>query len=197
MVRYAVRQRRPRLYPRPGRQGGGHQPQVPLHSRKSGWPTWTTSAPRCRWFPSTPRFSATTSLPSDGLAQAKEVNEDIAQYVSEAPSRFAGNATLPMQDVPAAIAELDRAVNTLGLKGAELDTVVNGKTWDEPEFLPFFKAAESMGAVLFFHPQPQHNLMLERTRKYALGNSVGVPVEDTLLVSALIFGGVMEQLSRT
>ena len=130
--------------------------------------------------------------PADGLAQAKEVNDDIARYVSEAPTRFAGNATLPMQDVPAAIAELDRAVNTLGLKGAELDTVVNGKTWDEPEFLPFFKAAESMGATLFFHPQPQHNLMLERTRKYALGNSVGVPVEDTLLVSALIFGGVME-----
>ena len=131
--------------------------------------------------------------PADGLAQAQEVNNDIAEFVREAPARFAGNATLPMQDVGAAIGELDRAVNTLGLKGAELDTVVNGKTWDEPEFLPFFKAAESMGAVLFYHPQPQHNLMLERTRKYGLSNSVGVPVEDTLLVAALIFGGVMDQ----
>ena len=130
--------------------------------------------------------------PADGLAQAREVNNDIAAFAKEAPTRFAGMATLPMQDVDAAIAELDRAVNTLGLKGAELDTVVNGKTWDEPEFLPFFKAAESMGATLFYHPQPQHNLMLERTRKYSLNNSVGVPVEDTLLVAALIYGGVME-----
>ena len=129
---------------------------------------------------------------SAGLAQAQEVNNDISAFAKEAPSRFAGMSTLPMQDVNAAIAELDRAVNTLGLKGAELDTVVNGKTWDEPEFLPFFKAAESMGATLFFHPQPQHNLMLERTSKYALSNSVGVPVEDTLLVAALIFGGIME-----
>ena len=130
--------------------------------------------------------------PAAGLAQAKEVNDDIAEFVKEAPNRFAGMATLPVQDVNASIAELDRAVNTLGLKGAELDTVVNGKTWDEPEFLPLFQAAQSMGATLFFHPQPQHNIMLERANRLALPNCVGVPLEDTLLVAALIFGGVME-----
>ena len=130
--------------------------------------------------------------PAAGLAQAKEVNDDIADFVKEAPNRFAGMATLPVQDVNASIAELDRAVNTLGLKGAELDTVVNGKTWDEPEFLPLFQAAQSMGATLFFHPQPQHNIMLERANRLALPNCVGVPLEDTLLVAALIFGGVME-----
>jgi aminocarboxymuconate-semialdehyde decarboxylase len=43
-------------------------------------------------------------------------------------------------------------VTVLGLKGAELDTMANGEQWDEPKFLPLFKAAESMGAVLFFHP---------------------------------------------
>ena len=128
-----------------------------------------------------------------GLAQAREVNDDIAEFVQEAPQRFAGMATLPVQDVGAAIAELDRSVNTLGLKGAELDTVVNGRNWDEPEFLPLFQAAESMGAVLFFHPQPQHNIMLERTNRLALPNCIGVPLEDTLLVATLIFGGVLEK----
>ena len=128
-----------------------------------------------------------------GLAQAKEVNDDIAAFVGEEPKRFAGMGTLPVQDVAASIAELDRAVNTLGLKGVELDTVANGKNWDEPEFLPLFKAAESMGAVLFFHPQPQHNIMLERASRYALPNSIGVPLEDTLLVATLIFGGILEK----
>ena len=40
-------------------------------------------------------------------------------------------------------------MTTLGLKGAELDTVMQGHTWDEPQFLPLFKAAEALGAVLF------------------------------------------------
>jgi aminocarboxymuconate-semialdehyde decarboxylase len=129
---------------------------------------------------------------SQGLAQAQEINDEIAELARAFPQRFVGMATLPMQDVDASIAELDRAVNKLGLKGAELDTVVNDKNWDEPAFLPFFKAAESMGAVLFYHPQPQHNIVMERINRYALPNSVGVIVEDTLIVATLIFGGILD-----
>ena len=131
--------------------------------------------------------------PSAGVAQAREVNDEIASMTRQWPQRFAGMATLPLQDVAASIAELDRAVNVLGLKGAELDTVVNGKNWDEPEFLPLFQAAESMGAVLFYHPQPQDNLAVDRTSKYTIPNSVGVVVEDTLITATLIFGGILEQ----
>lgn len=128
-----------------------------------------------------------------GLAQAREINDEIAGMARAFPQRFVGMATLPLQDVNASIAELDRAVNQLGLKGAELDTVVNGKNWDEPAFLPLFKAAESMGAVLFFHPQPQHNLVMDRINRYALPNSVGVIVEDTMIVATLIFGGILDR----
>ena len=97
-----------------------------------------------------------------------------------------------MQDTKAAIAELERAVTGLGLKGAELDTIVNGENWDAPRFLPFFKAAEAMGAVLFYHPQPQHNFLTERTTRYGLFNSLGVILEDAIVVAILILGGVLE-----
>ena len=109
------------------------------------------------------------------------------------PQRFAGMATLPVQDVRLAIAELDRAVNQLGLKGAELDTVVNGRNWDEPEFLPLFQAAESMGAVLFYHPQPQDNILTNQISRYGIPNSIGVTLEDTLVVGTLIFGGILDK----
>src|SRR5499425_163632 len=85
---------------------------------------------------------------AEGRALAREVNDEIAGIVRRWPQRFAGLATLPVQDVKAAIDELERAVTVLGLKGAELDTVVNGENWDEPKFLPLFKAAEALGAVL-------------------------------------------------
>ncbi len=128
------------------------------------------------------------------VQMSKDVNDEIAGMAKQHPSRFSGLATLPLQDVDASIEELERAVKVLGLKGAEFDMVVNGKTWDEPEFLPLFKAAESMGALLFFHPQPQENLVaLERTRKYGLSNSIGVPLEDAILVATLIYGGILEK----
>jgi aminocarboxymuconate-semialdehyde decarboxylase len=127
-----------------------------------------------------------------GLALAREVNDEIAAMTRQWPQRFAGLATLPVADVALAIGELERAVTVLGLKGAELDTVVNGENWDEPRFLPLFRAAEAMGAVLFFHPQPQHNFMVERAGRYGLFNSLGVIVEDAIVVAILILGGILE-----
>ncbi len=129
---------------------------------------------------------------SEATKLAREVNDEIGVMTRESPRRLAGFATLPMQDVPAAIAELERAVSVLGLKGAELDTTVNGENWDDPKFLPLFKAAESMGAVLFFHPQPQHNFMVSRTTRYGLANSLGVVLDDAYVVAILIFGGILE-----
>ncbi len=130
--------------------------------------------------------------PLQGRALARDVNDEIAAMVRQWPRRFAGLATLPVQDVSAAIEELDRAVHVLGLKGAELDTVVGDENWDEPKFLPLFKAAEAMGAVLFFHPQPHHNFLVPRTSRYGLPNSLGVIIEDTIVAAILIYGGILE-----
>src|SRR5439155_836293 len=84
--------------------------------------------------------------PARGRELAREVNDEIASMTTQWPTRFAGLATLPVQDVKLAIDELERAVTVLGLKGAELDTLVNGENWDEPRFLPLFKAAEQLPA---------------------------------------------------
>ncbi len=130
--------------------------------------------------------------PEQGRLMAQEFNEEVAAMTRQWPDRFAGLATLPAQDIRTAIEVLDHAVNHLGLKGAELDMVVNGRNWDEPECLPLFKAAESMGALLFFHPQPLENLALARTDKYGIANSIGVTVEDALLVATLIYGGILD-----
>jgi aminocarboxymuconate-semialdehyde decarboxylase len=129
---------------------------------------------------------------AQGRQLARDVNDEIAAMTRQWPQRFAGLATLPVQDVSAAIEELERAVRVLGLKGAELDTVMQGHNWDEPQFLPLFKAAEAMGAVLFFHPQPQDNLAVPRLNRYGIPNSIGVIVEDTLIVATLIFGGILD-----
>ena len=130
---------------------------------------------------------------AQGLALAREFNDELGATVRQNTARFAGLATMPMQDVKSAIGELERAVTKLGLKGAALDTQVNGKQWDEPEFLPFFKAAEQMKAVLFYHPQPQNNFLMQRIKRHGLFNSVGVILDDAIVTAVLICGGVLEK----
>ena len=135
---------------------------------------------------------------AQGRALAREVNDEIAAHGPPmAPTRFAGLATLPMQDVKSAIDELEHAVTKLGLKGAELDTNVNGEQWDEPKFLPFFKAAEAMGAVLFFHPQPQNNFLMERIPRHGLFNSLGVILDDAIVAAVLDLRRRARGVSRT
>ena len=125
------------------------------------------------------------------VATSRESNDEISELMQSWPDRFAGLATLPMQDVPAAIAELERAMVNLGFKGAVLDDKVNGKLLDEPEFMPFWKAAEQLGAVILFH-QGGDTIVDRRIRRYHLPNSVGNLADRTLTFAALVMGGVMD-----
>jgi len=75
---------------------------------------------------------------------ARDCNDEVGEMVEQYPTRFAGIATLPMQDISAAVAELERVMLELKLKGVIVSDHVNGRTYDEPEFLPFFEAAEEL-----------------------------------------------------
>ncbi|MEX2624296.1 MAG: amidohydrolase family protein [Acidimicrobiia bacterium] len=124
-------------------------------------------------------------------AIAKECNDEIASMVAEHPSRFAGLGTLPMQDISSAISEMERIVGEKGLRGVEISDHVLGRTYDLAEFRPFFRVAEELGAVIFFH-QASDTCVHERIPRYRIGNSVGNLAERTVLFATLVFGGVMD-----
>ena len=126
------------------------------------------------------------------VAASRDVNDEIAAMATTWPQRFGGLATLPMQDVPASIGELERAVGQLGLKGAMLDDTVNGRSYDEPDFLPLFQAAEQAGALIMFH-QGSRTIVGQRIGRYHLANTVGNLVERSLTFAHLVLGGVMDK----
>src|SRR5499427_7351137 len=79
-------------------------------------------------------------------------------------------ASVPLQDPPAAAAELARAAG-LGLRGVEIPPNVQGQGLDEPQFEDFWEAAEALHMVVCLHPfeaAPQGMLA-----RYGLGNLVG------------------------
>jgi predicted TIM-barrel fold metal-dependent hydrolase len=58
------------------------------------------------------------------VARAREANDQLAGAVRAHPDRFAGFATLPAADPPAAADELERAVRELGLIGALVNSTL-------------------------------------------------------------------------
>jgi aminocarboxymuconate-semialdehyde decarboxylase len=144
--------------------------------------------------------------PTDGFFQydndvdiaariAEECNQEIAEICDRYPARFSGLGTVPMQDIPAAIAELTRCVKELNLKGAIIGDHVNNRNYDEPQFLPFFQAAEALGAILLFH-RGDTTVVGARTRRYSLSNGIGNLTDRALTFANLVFGGVMDKCPK-
>ena len=91
--------------------------------------------------------------PAESEALARQTNDLIAATIARRPDRFDGFATLPISSPKAAARELERAVETLGLKGAMLCGRTREKNLDHPNFLPVFEAAASLRVPLYIHPQ--------------------------------------------
>ena len=96
-----------------------------------------------------------------------------------------------MQDVGGAMAELERSVTQLGLRGAMIGDQVNGLTYDDPSFLPLWQAAEALGAVIFVH-QGGDTVVSGRNDRYHLPDSIGNLADRAVTFACFVFGGVMD-----
>ena len=129
--------------------------------------------------------------PGLGRDLARTVNDGIAAAVATTPDRLVGMGTLPMQDAEMAVAEMRRCVRELDLRGIELATNVGGRELADPAFSSVFAAAEELGVLLFIHPLGfTHG---QRLSEHYLNKIVGNPLESTIAVSHLVFGGVLDR----
>jgi aminocarboxymuconate-semialdehyde decarboxylase len=132
--------------------------------------------------------------PEHTYDMSRFLNDHIAQIVADFPDRFVGLGTLPMQAPDLAIKELERCIKELKLVGIQIGTHINEWNLDAPELFPIFQAAEELGAAIFIHPWDM--IGREKMQKYWLPWLVGMPMETTLAISSLIFGGIFERLPK-
>ncbi len=88
---------------------------------------------------------------ADAQALLRYLNDQIAGMVAESGGRLRGFGAVPLQDMDAALRELEYAVRTLGLVGVEVGSNINGRPIGAPEFEPFFAACVELGAAVFVH----------------------------------------------
>ena len=88
----------------------------------------------------------------DGVAMARETNDQLAKIVTDRPDRFAGFAALPLQSPDAAAKELSRAVKELGFVGAMVHGTTEGRFLDHASFDQILAAAEELDVPIYIHP---------------------------------------------
>ena len=139
-----------------------------------------------------PVMFAYWAKPKDALEVAQMLNDHLAGVVAENPRRYQGLGTIPMQDPDLAIAELERCVGELGLRGIEIGTHVNDWNLDAPELFPIFEACQRLDVGVFVHPWDMRGKA--SMPKYWLPWLVGMPAETSLAACSLHFGGVLDRL---
>lgn len=118
-------------------------------------------------------------------------NEHLASVCAAHPDRFVGLATVSLQHPALAAGQLTDAVAELGFRGCQISTRIGGAELADPRHDVFWAKAEALGAVVFVHPLGC--TLGERVQPHYLSNIVGQPIETTLALSHLIFGGTLDR----
>ena len=87
----------------------------------------------------------------DAKVLVRYINEQQAEMIAQAPDRFIGLGGVPLQDLDAAMRELEHCLDKLKFAGVEIASHVNGKSIGDPHFAPFFAECERRGAAIFVH----------------------------------------------
>ena len=135
------------------------------------------------WFPS-----------GDADALCRHVNEGIATLCAGHPRRFIGIGMVPMQDIPLAARRMEE-IRSLGLRGIEIGTHINGMALGDARLDDVFSAAEQAGLMLMIHPL--HPLGLDRMGgRPELAAAAAFPLETAFAAASLMTHGVLERFPK-
>jgi aminocarboxymuconate-semialdehyde decarboxylase len=129
-----------------------------------------------------------------GETWSKLYNEAIMDLVKRHPDRFAGIATVPLQDPPRAARVLEHAIRDLKMSGVTIASNVVGKYFDSKDFDPFWQKAEELDVLMIMHPE--WVLGSDKIGAYGLRTVCGNPADTTLSVGYMVYSGVFDRFSN-
>lgn len=122
---------------------------------------------------------------------ARYVNDQTANACNYSPSRFQGLATLPLGDTAAALSELDRSMDELGMVGVAIGSNFGGKPLNHPDLEPIWAAINRRRIPVVEHPMMP--LGADHMDEFELPLRVGFVYDTTTAVTRLIYAGVFER----
>lgn len=137
------------------------------------------------------------AAPDKAPELARLANDGMAEICAKHPDKFPGFvASLPMNNVPAALEEMTRAVEKLGARGIQIFTNVNGRPLDEPEFAPIFERMHSYDLPIWMHPTRPASFAdypTEKTSRFDIWWVFGWPYETSAAMARMVFSGFYDR----
>ncbi len=132
---------------------------------------------------------------------ARIANDGMARIRDRHPDKFpAFVASLPMNNIAAALEELDRAVGQLGARGIQVLTNINGRPLDHPDFFPLFeRLTERYDLPVWLHPfRPPSvpDYPAELQSEYEVWVVLGWPHESSVAMARMVFAEMFDRLPK-
>ncbi len=132
------------------------------------------------------------------LDLARLANDSMADLVRAHPRRFPGFiASLALNYPDESVAELERAVTSLGALGVQVFSNVNGLPLDDARFEPLFETADRLRCPILLHPARGANVADyagEPKSKYEIWWTFGWPFETSVAMQRLVFSRLFDRL---
>jgi aminocarboxymuconate-semialdehyde decarboxylase len=121
----------------------------------------------------------------------RDVNDEFADIASRSSGRLLVFASLPLPDVGAALAELDRALALPHVVGIALCSTIDGHTLDDERFAPLWEELSRRDVPVFCHPTVA--CCTDGLREYALALALDFLSETTNAIGRLIYSGTLDR----
>lgn len=142
--------------------------------------------------------------PADvATAFCRAQNDCMAAAVRAHPGRFSGLIQLPVQDMQAAVAELERCVNELGLAGVYIGTRFGDMGIADRRLDAMWRTCERLDVPVVVHPAtldaeapadaPPASAGPASSRQFDYDIVLGFATDETAAVGQLLFGGVLDR----
>jgi len=122
---------------------------------------------------------------------ARTINDAVAKLCRAHPDRFCGLGSLPLDDIDASLAEIDRVMDELGMRGVVIGSNIAGQPLNHERFEPIWARLDELRLPVFEHPMfPANTSDLEQ---FELPLRVGFAYDTTTAAARLIYGGVFRR----
>jgi predicted TIM-barrel fold metal-dependent hydrolase len=128
---------------------------------------------------------------------ARIANDGMAEICAQHPEQFPGwVASLPMNNVKAAVEEARRAIEQGGARGVQIFTNVNGRPLDAPDFAPVFELMHGYDLPIWLHPtRPASaaDYAGETQSRFDIWWVFGWPYETSAAMARMVFSGFFDR----